>query len=112
MVVRVSGQYVRRCFRCGSNSHLVRYCPSPPPAHRSTTDTPDGLIVPNADVADQAGVGHGWDTMESSALEQPTTDTAVAVPSDISAIRMTETSHASDTVSIVGQEVDVIPPDA
>ena len=73
MVVRVSGQYVRRCFRCGSNSHLVRDCPSPPPAHRSTTDTPDGLDVSNADVADQEGVGHGWDTMETSAPEQPTT---------------------------------------
>ena len=86
MVVRVSGQYVRRCFRCGSNSHLVRDCPNPPPAHRSTTDTSVGLDVPNADVADQAGVGHGWDTMETSAPEQPTTDTAVAVPTDISDI--------------------------
>ena len=106
MVVRVSGQYVRRC---GLNSHLVRDCPSPPPAHRSTTDTPHGLDVPNADVADQAGVGHGWDTMETSAPEQPTTDTAVAVPTDISDIPVTDTSHAGDTVPIVGQEVDVIP---
>ena len=55
-------------------------------------------------------MGHGWDTMETSAPEQPTTDTAVAVPSDISDIRMTETSHAGDAVPIVGQEVDVIPP--
>ena len=112
MVVRVSGQYVRRCFRCGSNSHLVRDCPNPAPAHRSTTDTSVGLDVPNADVADQAGVGHGWDTMETSAPEQPTTDTAVAVPTDISDIPLVETSHAGDAVPIVGQEVDVIPPDA
>ena len=112
MVVRVSGQYVRRCFRCGSNSHLVRDCPSPPPAHRSATNIPDGTDVPSVDVADQAGVGHGWNTMETSAPEQPTTDTAVAVPTDISDSPVTETSHAGDTVPIVGRDVDVIPPDA
>ena len=103
MVVRVSGQYVRRCFRCGSNSHLVRDCPSPPPAHRSATNIPDGTDVPSVDVADQAGVGHGWNTMETSAPEQPTTDTAVAVPTDISDSPVSETSHAGDTVPIVGR---------
>ena len=84
----------------------------PSTSHRSATNIPDGIYVPNADGADQAGIGHGWDTMETSAPEQPTTDTAIAVPSDISVIPMTETSHAGDAVPIFGQEVDVRPSDA
>ena len=58
MVVRRCGAFVRRCYRCRSESHLIKDCPKPPPGLDDELADPDDATMSASDFPDIDNTDH------------------------------------------------------